>query len=41
MIDLSRKTTEKQPEDTPVGVMILVLLPFAWLFWTLIEVGLR
>lgn len=40
MIDLNRKPT-KQEEDAPTGVIILTLAPFAWLFWALIEWGLR
>ena len=40
MIDLNKKP-RKQEEDTPVSTMILVLMPMAWLFWTLIEWGLR
>lgn len=39
MIDLNRKP--KEPEDTPVSLMILALTPFAWLFWALVEWGLR
>lgn len=40
MIDLNYKPRTKKEEDTPVGVIILVMLPFAVLFWTLIEMGL-
>ena len=27
-------------EDTPMGVMILSLMPMVWLFWFLLERGL-
>lgn len=40
MIDLNLKKTEKKAEDA-VGIVILSLMPFAWLFWALIEWGLR
>lgn len=39
MIDLNRKT-KKQEDDTPLGIVIMALMPFAWLFWLLIERGL-
>lgn len=29
-----------QTEDTPMGVMILSLMPMVWLFWALLERGL-
>ena len=41
MTDLSKKTPKQQQDDTPLGVMIMTLAPFAWLFWALIEWGLR
>lgn len=41
MTDLNLKCkTEKKTEDA-VGIVILALMPFAWLFWALIEWGLR
>ncbi len=39
MIDLNRKT-KKQKDDTPLSIVIMSLMPFAWLFWLLIERGL-
>ena len=39
MIDLNRKT-KKQEDDTPLSIVIMSLMPFAWLFWVLIERGL-
>lgn len=39
MIDLNYKKPEEK-QDEPVGIIILTLLPFAWLFWLLIEWGL-
>lgn len=39
MIDLNLKKQEKE-EDTPLGIVIMALMPFAWLFWLLIERGL-
>lgn len=39
MIDLNRKP-EQAEEDTPLGIVIMALMPFAWLFWFLIERGL-
>lgn len=46
MIDLSSgkwqvASDKKQTDDEPLGVVILTLMPFAWLFWALIEWGLR
>lgn len=42
MIDLSRnqKSEIRNQNDTPIGVQILMLIPFAALFWALIEMGL-
>ena len=43
MIDLNYKAKsakEEEEEDVPDGVIILILLPFVFLFWTLIELGL-
>ena len=40
MIDLNRKPKQAEEEDTPLGIMIMTLMPFAWLFWFLIERGL-
>ena len=41
MIDLNYKAkSTKKEEDLPDGVIILILLPFVFLFWTLIELGL-
>lgn len=40
MIDLSYKPKQKKEEDMPLGGIILTLMPFAWLFWYLIERGL-
>lgn len=39
MIDLNRKT-KKHEDDTPLSIVIMSLMPFAWLFWLLIERGL-
>lgn len=39
MIDLNRKPKQAE-EDTPLGIIIMSLMPFAWLFWFLIERGL-
>lgn len=39
MIDLNRKI-KKQEDDTPLSIVIMSLMPFAWLFWLLIERGL-
>lgn len=39
MIDLNRKT-KKQEDDIPLSIVIMSLMPFAWLFWFLIERGL-
>jgi len=38
MIDLNYKKqeTKKQEEDTPLGIQILVLMPFAILFWAIL-----
>lgn len=30
----------KNQDDTPLGVIIMALMPFAWAFWYLIERGL-
>ena len=30
----------QEPEDTPIGVQILMLMPMVWAFWFLIERGL-
>lgn len=38
MIDLNLKP--KQQDDEPLGMIILALMPFAALFWALIERGL-
>lgn len=38
MIDLNR--TEKKEEETPMSVIIMILLPMVTLFWMLIEWGL-
>lgn len=38
MIDLNLK--RKQQDDEPLGMIILGLMPFAALFWALIEMGL-
>ena len=38
MIDLNLKP--KKQEDEPFGMIILALIPFAALFWVLIEMGL-
>ena len=44
MIDLTRnqksENRNQKPDNTPVGVIILALLPFAMAFWALIEMGL-
>lgn len=40
MIDLNYKPKVKKEEDIPTGGIILIMLPFAALFWTLIELGL-
>ena len=39
MIDLNRKS-QKEKNDTPLSIVIMSLMPFAWLFWFLIEKGL-
>lgn len=39
MIDLNRKPKQAD-EDTPLSIVIMALMPFAWLFWFLIERGL-
>lgn len=39
MIDLNRKI-QKPEDDTPLSIVIMSLMPFAWLFWFLIERGL-
>ena len=31
---------KQDSEDTPMGVMILALMPMVWAFWFLIERGL-
>ena len=38
MIDLNYKKpeTKVQEEDTPLGIQILVLIPFAILFWAVL-----
>lgn len=41
MIDLNYKQKSRKEEDFPIGGIILVMMPFAWLFWALIEWGLR
>lgn len=45
MIDFTRNQGQgagsQEPEDTPIGVQILMLMPMVWLFWQLIEWGLR
>ena len=46
MIDLNYRglrsaDSRKKEEDTPVGAQILMILPMAMLFWSLIEWGLR
>lgn len=40
MIDLNYKPKKKKEEDTPVGIIIMTMMPFAWLFWALVERGL-
>ena len=40
MIDLNREPTTQADEDTPFSIVIMTLMPFAWLFWFLIERGL-
>ena len=27
-------------DDTPIGLMIIMLMPMVWAFWALIEAGL-
>ena len=39
MIDLNLKKEAKEQEE-PLGLVILALMPFAMLFWVLIERGL-
>ena len=39
MIDLNRKS-QKEENDTPLSIVVMSLMPFAWLFWFLIERGL-
>lgn len=46
MIDLSRQDSGSRIQDSgagnePLGAVILAVMPFAWLFWALIEWGLR
>ena len=41
MIDLSYKPRKEEEKDMPLGGIILTLMPFVWLFWFLIERGLR
>ena len=41
MIDLNYRRQETKRDDTPIGAMIIVLLPMVWAFWSLIEWGLR
>lgn len=44
MIDLNRQDSGSRIQDSgnePLGVVILAVMPFAWLFWALIEWGLR
>ncbi len=31
---------KKQEDDTPLGIIIMALMPFCWAFWYLIERGL-
>lgn len=38
MIDLNMKP--KKQDEEPLGMIILALMPFAALFWVLIEAGL-
>lgn len=38
MIDLNLKP--KQQDEEPLGLIVLGLIPFAVLFWALIEMGL-
>lgn len=38
MIDLSLKP--KKTDEEPLGLIVLGLIPFAALFWALIEMGL-
>lgn len=40
MIDLNYKPKRKKEEDTPAGIIIMAMMPFAWLFWFLVERGL-
>ena len=41
MIDLNRKPEKpKKEEEDPLGLVILVMMPFVWAFWMLIERGL-
>ena len=38
MIDLNMKP--KKEDEEPLGMIILALMPFAALFWMLVEMGL-
>lgn len=40
MIDLNRQRPEKPEEDTPLGIVILGLMPFALGFWWMLTQGL-
>lgn len=43
MIDLNRKPTptpKEEEEETPLGIVILALLPFAGLFWLIMTTGM-
>ena len=40
MIDLNRKQPEKKEEETPLGIVILAMMPFALGFWWILTQGL-
>ena len=39
MVDLSRKPKKQEPEEEPIGIVILGTIPFAILLWAVLTAG--